>query len=596
MSQHFARLAALALGLFPLGCGATATEPTPTAALAGTIEAQVALDGLIRDFARGSSAERIAMKSRLTAFRTDQALTPLGRTADALLAWIALEEGDLDRAIREAAFVRTVAAAGTTSDLARTVQGAALRRQGHPEQALSTLSPLVSKLIDGYARALFNEEIVLAAVEAGIYDRALTLIGVWLREAALEDQPLVRSKIDQVLTRIPASALLRSLGRARGAEVARLAEEEQEIRKLLARRLARVAQEQHDPDLAKRVLDSARDLLGDQGDAVAHLATGATRARVEPQTIGLLLSLGDDVTRHRAAEVVDGLSHGLGLPGSKARLVSRENRGGSSGVEDALALLSTDGASILIAGLDDESAVGAAIFAEKNHIPVILLRPPVHPDASLSAAPDRFTFVLGEDPADVERILAAALVERGSGKVAIVAEDPARHHGASGPDIVQILGCGSLDAASHAADLRGAVLGGSCAKEALHTWLGPKIRFAMSFESTLFGPFAVPKGTLFAKAGLYPLSAASIPPEIKPWMIDHPAEPGWWAGLGHDAAVLAWAGVSALPETGTEDPDEVGARRARATAALGDAQATLWTSEARGFGGKRLLPRAIRVE
>jgi len=49
------------------------------------------------------------------------------------------------------------------------------------------LSPLVSKLIDGWARALLNEEIVQSALAAKRWQRALQLMAVWLREAGPEE-------------------------------------------------------------------------------------------------------------------------------------------------------------------------------------------------------------------------------------------------------------------------------------------------------------------------------------------------------------------------------------------------------------------------
>lgn len=588
---------ALALGSLALAaaCGGSGSEgPTPTASLATSVGAQSEFQGLLRDFARGSRDERVKMKTRLFAFRQAYALTPLGRTADALLAWVAMDEGELDRALREAAFVQTVTGAGTTSNLARTVQGATMRRMGSPDKAMEALSPLVSKLIDGYARALLNEEIVLSALASKRWQRALELMGVWLREAGAEERELVRSRIERVLVEIPPEELLKSLGRARGIEVARFAEEEQEIRKLLARQLAHVARERRDADLAQQLLQTSGALLGDQGDPIAQLATGVTKARVEPRTVGLLLSLRTDETRRRGVEAADGIAHGLGLPGSAARLVSRDDRGGKVSVDEALSNLSADGASILIAGIDDDHASLAAKFAEDNQIPVILLRPPVKPT---KGAKGRFTFVLGEDPGAVEGAVASALALRGAAPVAIFAEDPRRHDDRPGPDVAELRGCGGVEAGGRPAGVLGVVLGASCAREAMRATAGPKIRFGATFEATLLGPLGLPPGSLVATAGLYPVPGdpAQTPPSLKGWMSAHAVPPGWWAALGRDAAVLAWAGVQVLPRQGTEDPREVTAQRAKAAQALGEAEAELWTSEARGFGGARLLPRAIGV-
>lgn len=137
------------------------------------------------------------------------------------------------------------------------------------------------------------------------------------------------------------------------------------------------------------------------------------------------------------------------------------------------------------------------------------------------------------------------------------------------------------------------VLGGSCARAIARTWAGPKVRFAASFEASLLGPVSLPRGSLVSQAGLFPVDAAAPPATMAHWMLDHASPPGWWAALGHDAAVLAWAAVKDLPEQGTEDPREVSARLAKAAQALGDASGELWTSEARGFGGKQVLPRTI---
>jgi hypothetical protein len=105
---------------------------------------------------------------------------------------------------------------------------------------------------------------------------------------------------------------------------------------------------------------------------------------------------------------------------------------------------------------------------------------------------------------------------------------------------------------------------------------------------------ALPPGSLLVSAGVFPFGPQP-PPAVQGWLKAHPSPPTWWAALGHDAAVLAWAGVQVLPAQGTEDPGEVEARHARAASALAAAQADLWTTDARGFGGGRSLPRTLGV-
>jgi hypothetical protein len=69
--------------------------------------------------------------------------------------------------------------------------------------------------------------------------------------------------------------------------------------------------------------------------------------------------------------------------------------------------------------------------------------------------------------------------------------------------------------------------------------------------------------------------------------------PGWWAGLGHDAGKLAWAAVSQLPSEAPNDTKAMTDRKALVTRLLAAADVPLWTTDARGFGGARVLPRKV---
>ncbi len=75
------------------------------------------------------------------------------------------------------------------------MDGAVRRRNRDPEGALFTLTPLISKLIDPWARDLLNEEIITAAILAGSSARAVKMMSVWLREAGDEERALVRSRV-----------------------------------------------------------------------------------------------------------------------------------------------------------------------------------------------------------------------------------------------------------------------------------------------------------------------------------------------------------------------------------------------------------------
>ncbi|WP_437796599.1 hypothetical protein [Sorangium sp. So ce693] len=612
-----AALLALAAATAGAGCGAQDGGAPVSPALAGSPAAQAELRPLLSRFANGARAERIALEPELLAFRGRHASDDLARVATVHLAWIALERGDLRRA---EALAAEVEAAGRSAigDLARVIRGAALRRAGKPRPAFGVLRPLVSKMIDPYVRELLNEEVTTAAMEANAWTQAIELMSVWLREADDDRRAAVRAQIGAQLREVPIDHLVRALraGQATGEVVS----PEVDLRSLVAERLAIVARERRDVALAKELIDRADAALGTQRDAIFELAAGADAARVEPPTVGLLLSTRTPASRRRGVEIAAGVAHGLGLlrPGSDARLVSRDD-GGEGSVDEALNSLTAEGAAVLIAGSDREQATEAAKFARTHAIPVLLVHPPE--PAALDGA---FVFVVGEEPARSIEVLAAALAERGAKPVALVGGDadvrkdaapapagaagaaPAAEHG-----ITLALPCdGPFDArALRPPAIRGMVLAGDarCAEQALRA--APRsVTIALAFETAI----APPPGSLVATAGLFPLlaapSGAQPPPgagdpratpssgaaaALAAWLATHPSPPSFWAALGRDAGVLAWAGVQRLPKTGTEDPAEVKARRLAAVSAMSTATAELWTTSADGFGGRRVLPRVI---
>ncbi|WP_438006522.1 hypothetical protein WME89_49450 [Sorangium sp. So ce321] len=660
-----AALLALGAAIAGAGCGAQGGGEPLSPALSASPVAQAELRRILTRFANGARAERLALEPELLAFRKRYPGDDLARVAETHLAWIALEQGDIRRAEALSAEIEA-RGRGATGDIARVLRGAALRRAGKPKPAYGVLRPLVSKVIDPYVRSLLNEEVTAAAMEAGAWTQAIELMGVWLREASDDERAAVRAQIGALLRKVPIERLVDALraGQAAGEVV----EPEVDLRSLIAERLAIVARERRDVALAKELLDRAGPLLGAQGDALSELWTGAGTARVEPPTVGLLLSTRTQQSRRRGVEVAAGVAHGLGLlrPGSDARLVSRDV-GGEGSVDEALNSLTAEGAAVLIAGSDREQATAVAKFARANAIPVLLVHPPE--PAALDGA---FVFVVGEEPARSIEVLAAALAERGARPVALVGGDAGAQQGADAsaggspagsaggspaggapagsvggspagsaggsPASSAAVGPGAAAAASGAAaappaeggvalalpcdgafdpralrppGIRGLILAGDapCAEQALRA--APRsVTVALSFEAAI----SPPPGSLVATAGLFPFAAApasaqrlpggdapGAPPEDAPgaavalpaWLATHPTPPSFWAALGRDAGVLAWAGVQRLPKTGTEDPAEVKARRLAAARALSSATAELWTTSATGFGGKRVLPRAI---
>jgi Periplasmic binding protein len=569
--------------------GATRDGLAPEATLASSTAAQNEIRPLLKDWGRSSREERARMETRLVAFRSRFPKDDLAHMADALLAWIALDRGDLKGAWNRARRVQAQGP-GTTSNPAIVMEGAVLRREGRHKEALARLTPLQNKLIDAYARELLHEELVAAAVGAKSWDLGAKSMALWLREAS--DQAAVKSRVEALLTQVPPSELERILDRRLEGEPTA---DDRELSELIAQRLAALARETRDVRLAKHLLAKSGTLLGDQGNPVAQLASGAGAARVEALTVGLLISLRDDTLRRRGVEAASGLAHGLGVPTSAARFVSRDDGGSLDRVADALTNLSAEGAAIVVAGLDTDEANLTARFAATHELPVILLRPPSTPSTS------PFVFVLGEDPAAVRDALASGLESRGAGAVVVVGEGRSAAQvdadatntqgGAPGA------GCGPLPLqAWKKAGVSGVILNAAplCAQAAIQDLKasGLAVKLGIGFD---LWPQPPPQ-TLLAGAGLYPLLAyASTPPAMARWIERGRATPSWWAGLGRDAGVLAWEGIRGLPGNATEDPKGVRERHRAAAAGLAKATGELWTTEARGFAGARVMPRTITV-
>lgn len=598
-SSAFAAFAAIAALAGGPGCGGARGglgEP-PVPALSSSTRAQVELRRLLQRFAAAPRDERAALQAELVAFRRRYAGDPLNRLVDAHLAWIALEKGDLARAESLAAELRA-GLPGVPRDIAQVVQGAALRRRGRPREAFTTLRPLVGKLIDAYARALLNVEVVTAATEAGRFTEAIKLADVWLREIGDEERAAARAGIQALLPRMPPEVLSRALRERQAAQQEDIPESELLLRTLLAERLAAVALEKKDVRLAQELLATSGPLLGAQGDRIAQLAAGATTARVGVATVGLLISARTPEARRRAVEAAAGVSFGLGLlsanggDAGKVRVVSRDDAGeaGEDRTLEALSALTAEGAAVLITGFDRGQSTATAAFARAQEIPVLLLHPP---DPGAVSGP--FVFVLGEEPTRVGEALVAALAAEGARKVALVGDAETVGAASKPAGVTVALSCdGPMDERTlRLAGAQGLALNGDdgCAERAMEAMGALRLRAAFGLEAL----GAAPAGSLVAGAGRVPFAGAARDADAAAWLKAQVEPPSWWAALGRDAAVLAQAGLARLPAKGTEDPAEVKARRREVTEGVAQASAALWTTEARGFEGKQRMGREIRV-
>jgi hypothetical protein len=206
----------LIAGLGGLGCGgAQGAGGTPEATLAEASDAQVAFRPLLKRWVRGSTAERAKLEVELYAFAKQHRRDPLERLTEAMLAWIALERGDLPRADTLARRV-VRGPPGNTRNIALVVVGAELRRSGDPRAALQVLRPLVSKLIDPWARALLNDEAVASALAARDWAEAIRFMELAVREAGDEDRLAAREAVTARVAAIPDEELISLLEHRHG--------------------------------------------------------------------------------------------------------------------------------------------------------------------------------------------------------------------------------------------------------------------------------------------------------------------------------------------------------------------------------------------
>ena len=574
-------------------CGAGTPEgEVPLPALGSTPEAGAKFAALARTWTFGSRDQRQKLDGDLSRF--EQRYPEDGLVLRSLLyrAWNALERGDL--ALTRQLVRRPLnGPPGVTRDQATLLLGAAERRDGHPREAIAKLEPLLDKLIDPVATALLDEELVMAALGAGERQKALRYMALWLRETDRGGRAETAAKIEALLANLSATDLRAALEPAPGDPQEPLAED---MQRLLVDRLAALAEAASDDVLARALLDRWGQLLGERGEDIARLATDTARARVTPGTIGLVMALGSAELRHRSVEVAAGMAFGLGIPGSGARLVSRDGHATAADVASAVGELVADGAAVIVAGIDPALLAPTAALAQSEALPMILLTAPT----DLVVEHNPYVFVLGEAPDRTAGLLLERLSAGGARRPAWFGApepDSAAPPGeavAGDPEwpCSEGIELGKLRAArSDVLLLRdGARCAGSVAAAALTL----RIELGVGLGVTGWEAERPASATRLA-AGIFPVDDPPNEPRLRAWLAAGRRAPSWWAALGRDAAVLSWAAVRELGPRSTDDPNEVAARHKAAAKGLAKASEELWTTDERGFGASRTMVRAVTV-
>ncbi len=612
MTKARVRAFSLVVGVVSwLGCaGGQGREPPPVASLAASRTAQQTFRAIRQDWATGPKADKAQLEAQLRSFLAtfpDDGDAPLAR---AYLAFVLLDADKLDQAEAQIAGVLT-GPPGTARDTAEVAEGAILLARHRAASAYDRLLPLVGKIIDPPLRIHFNRHIVRAAVESGRPYEALAFMDAWLRDAQIEDRAASERQVAQALVAVPADVLevtLHSMERGDNGGGYGGA-----IRKAILARLAEVALERHDPALARKVVQSGAT----GSESLEDLALSGAPVVVEGHTIGLVLWTVAGWPSEASADVllgaVEAVREGNQKPDERARLITRDLRDGGR-LDLALMTLASQGASVLVAGLDAPQATVAAKFAELAKIPTILLTPPVEPVAS------DFAFVLGEAEQAVEGQLEQALRDRGVRRIATVRGSwgsPPRELGAQAQrgdardDVDRTTWCARDSAtvsdkrfptgAWKEARVDGLLLlaDAQCARDAI----GEAKKLTRSNLVAALGlhgaqiALTPPRSTalLVASAGRFPLLASDVASPLEASRQHQGEPPSWLTAIGHDAAALARAALRGLPMNRTDEASSVVKLHQQVKESLAVAQANLWTTDAKGFSGQHALSRVVRI-
>jgi hypothetical protein len=565
-----------------LACQGAHRDTGPAVSLAEGGPAQSEFRTLRATFFDADGPRRAALARRFEDFLHRFPADPRAHDVTVFLAWARLEAGEWESAARLLVPIAEQAE-GPRRDFARVAQAALYTRSGSAPRASELLRTLEGRLVDLDERFVYGEERARAAFVAGAYDEALRALLAWLVQAPLDRQSRARATANTLLGLVPSADLVHALSGFRregeGNAAPELTQARGWLSSTIARKLTDLAFERRDSDLARRLLEAAPVALRatPEGQRLVALASGGPKApAIAGRAVGLLLSLTGSSERRRASAVAAGITRVLGSARGAAggRGVELLVRYDTGDVDAALAALAAEGASLFVAGNDDETARLASARAEVLRVPLLLLRPLLR-----QPSPQGFTFVLGADDGAVEQELIQALDGRGRRELARVGpsgiscsvepEAPGRPRfplatwKRGGVDALLVLGDPDC-----ARDLASEV------KSAGERWV-----LALGLDASLaYGTLGVP--TIAPAAGTYP---ANAPPG------------GWYEALGHDAGLLAARALEALPSAGVVRGDEVGVLHEKARDSLAVVEAELWTSQARSFRGGRSLSRELGV-
>lgn len=588
-----------ALAALASGCGgssAATLPPEPT--FANSVSAERAFRRIEARFDAATPETRAALEHDVREFLTRFGSDGRARLVRVYLAWIQVDEG---RPREGGALAHQIASGppGVVRDLATVVEAAALRRQGRNTDALRLLLPLEGKIVDASDRGFYSAELIHALVESGRYDLAIGAMLDWADQTPQVDRESVISSIEGLIRATPPAALeagLRALVSEEredtSGERSGRAEARRWLRGAVRQTLVRTALTTRDSALARRLVETSVPGVDREQtrEALAALAaSSAVKPRILGRTLGVVLDVTDSESRPRSASVIAGMTRALGLPAAVDRedsihLVTRD-ASEAGDLDRALAGLAGDGAVVLVAGVTDDTAVAASLFAERAHVPVITLRRPNVPERA------SFTFALGTNAEAEEEAIGTALRE-------LRARAPARvgPGGASCDSVAPVAGGPRFPVPDwKRANVDALVLGGDsdCSRDAVAeahgAGLSPNLVLGLdsAHDSELEGH------KLALACGRFPFGAHELRADERAWVERWGSAPSWYEVLGHDAALLAVAALTSFPLENADDTSKVDELHRRARDSLSSAKADLWSTAASGFDGRAAIDRAL---
>jgi hypothetical protein len=657
-------------------CASGSSEVRPSPALATSPAAGSAFEAIREGWRTPDRVNPATLRGAIESFLSRYPSDGLVPVARIYLALVAMRQEDFATADRQLALTAKVEP-GAARDLWTVASARRLRLRGEPESAMEVLRPLIGKSVDPIGRAVFQEELTLSALATGRDYEAISYMDAWLRATTEDEKEQTTRGVTTIVERLPRDVLV-------GALQAMRAERTTygygvEIERILAERLVVIATSAGDAELARMLLDPDAGAIVVTGEAGVELGELATSRRglnvVGGRTIGLLLPTDSPGLRDESADVLRGVMWALGLPrgvrsasappqreaagsgapsmcappepapalaepapGEGLRLVTRDDAGSADRTEVSLDELAGEGAAVVVAGLDEQTAERALHWGENHQVPVVALVPP-----RSGESPGKFGFVLGEARANVVKALGLAAAtpstsfrpRSGQGRradstsalppvagdvpsagqpwVPIVDASELPLYPAEGGRLgdLTLLPPVSCDIpAARAGDprfpiaqwemqrTRAWLVSGSpaCAHDVLGelSKAGARGVVGLTLEAAALLPHGPALRVLVASAGLIPESSATEArdDELRRFSatLGHAT---WWTALGRDAATLARVAVGRLPTDEASAPSVVAQRRVQSRDALAAARARLWSTDASGWSDAHTIRRTV---